>query len=177
MTTSECEFGAGMGKSAVDYLDDFILWATRLSPEEQEVWNMLCKRKKGDIFKRGFRQEKKEKIRKEKWKSVFDKKITYDEFNPILVKSDTGHLSNKESEILNLLMLGYGFEDCASMLCLSITTIKTHVIHIYQKKQVSNLHQLMVKVYNPQLNKEQEIFNDNFKAEDVIEIRNILGGS
>ena len=177
MTTSECEFGAGMGKSAVDYLDDFILWATRLSPEEQEVWNMLCKRKKGDIFKRGFRQEKKEKIRKEKLKAVSGEKIIYDEFNPILVKSDTGRLSDKESEVLNLLMLGYGFEDCASMLCLSITTIKTHVVHIYQKKQVSNIHQLMVKVYNPQLNKEQHTESDNFKTEDIIEIRNILGGS
>ena len=59
MTTSECEFGAGMGKSAVDYLDDFIIWATRLSPEEQEVWNMLCR-------KRGMAAVKKEETKAEK---------------------------------------------------------------------------------------------------------------
>ncbi len=177
MTTSECEFGAGLGKSAVDYLYDFIIEATRLSPEEQEVWNMLCKRKGGNIFKRGFRQEKKGKTRKEKWQKVSKTELICEEFNPILIKNDTAPLSDKESEVLNLLMLGYGFDDCAKILCVSLTTLKTHVVHIYQKKQVSNLHQLMVKVYNPQLNKEQSIINGDFKTEDILEIRNILGGS
>ncbi len=50
MTTSENEFDVSTGMSAGDYLDNFILWATRLSPEEQEVWNKLCRNRGYNAF-------------------------------------------------------------------------------------------------------------------------------
>ena len=177
MTTSECEFGAGMGKSAVDYLYDFIILATRLSPEEQEVWNKLCRNRGYNAFGQKNKGRKNLKVlwkqkRREKMKTI----DSYNsDFNPILIKEDTEPLTPKEEEVLNILMLGYGFEECARILDLSLTTIKTHIVHIYQKKHVSNLHQLTVKFYNPQLSESEKV--GNFNKSDVLEIRNILGGS
>ena len=96
------------------------------------------------------------------------------DFNPILFREDTEPLTTKEKEVLNHLMLGFNYGECSKMLDMSVTTVKTHVVHIFQKKQVSTLQQLLVKCYNPQLSESGNI--GKFNKNDVLEIRNILGG-
>ena len=158
MTTSECEFGSDMGKSAVDYLYDFIIEATRLSPEEQEVWKELCKKRKMNLRKNySFKPQKNANIRKTnlikkllgrsfkmKLKLEVPQRIN---INPILLNEDIEPLSKREEEVLELILNGYGFEDLMEKLHITQTTVKTHIYNIYSKKQVHNLHQLCVKCF------------------------------
>lgn len=187
MTTSECEFGAGVGKSAVDYLDDFIIWATRLSPEEQEVWNMLCKKHKHRKTKQ-YQKRQKRQIRIKNKQELLLKRIIRENLkmkieypikpkitiNPELLLEDAGPLTDAENKILELLLNGYGVDYIADKLCISLTTIKTHISNIYQKKHVHNLQQLCVKCFwedwqKPKIPKKKEIKDIDYKK-----IKNLL---
>lgn len=181
MTTSECEFGAGLGKSAVDYLYDFIIMATRLSPEEQKVWNKLCKEKrksnKKDKFIKNIKNKKDTKVKnsiKKLLGNSLGMKIEYKikhkvTINPELLTSDVEPLSAKEKEVLDLLLNGYGIEDISKKIFISLTTVKTHISNIYSKKQVHNLHQLCVKCFweqwqKPIKPKKKEIKDIDYKS-------------
>lgn len=47
-------------------------------------------------------------------------------------------LTNREMQILNLLVTGAKNSEIAQKMCLSIHTIKTHIYHIYKKIEVEN---------------------------------------
>ena len=75
-----------------------------------------------------------------------------------------GDLTVKEEEILNLLLKGYSYQECAEILVNTLSTIKTHVNNILQKRNVHSLHELIVLELTGQLKNKvvkKEIKNDN----------------
>ena len=52
-------------------------------------------------------------------------------------------LSERESQILRLLVQGYSNAEIADILCLSLSTIKTHVSRLYAKLHVNSRFQAM----------------------------------
>jgi len=55
------------------------------------------------------------------------------------------NLTNREYQILKLLVLGYSNADIADQLFLSLSTIKTHVSNLYAKMNVKNRYQAIDK--------------------------------
>ena len=58
------------------------------------------------------------------------------------------HITNREQEIMRLLIKGESYTEIAQHLVISGTTVKTHVHHIYQKTGVKNKIQLIQLVKN-----------------------------
>ena len=68
-------------------------------------------------------------------------------------------ITKREEEITNLLMDGFSYKDVSQNLYISITNLKSHIINIFQKKQVNSLQQLLVKEYKRKiefLNRQKE---------------------
>lgn len=68
-------------------------------------------------------------------------------------------ITKREEEITNLLMDGFSYKDVSQNLYISITTLKSHIRNIFQKKQVNSLQQLLVKEYKRKiefLNRQKE---------------------
>lgn len=55
-------------------------------------------------------------------------------------------LSKRETEIVKLAAAGKSNQEIAQSLCISETTVKKHISHIFEKMQVSNRSQLQVKL-------------------------------
>ena len=66
------------------------------------------------------------------------------EGNPMLNELFT----QQEETIKNLLLQGLKFEDISKNLCISLTTVKTHVNNIYQKRNYHSLQDLLVAEFN-----------------------------
>lgn len=60
-------------------------------------------------------------------------------------------LTEKEQEILKLLLKGFSYQECAEILIIALTTLKTHVNNILNKKHVHSLHELVVLELTGQL--------------------------
>ena len=58
--------------------------------------------------------------------------------NQLEYNTEPDLLTIREKEILALLSSGYGNQQIADKLCISIHTVKTHIYNIYQKTDVSN---------------------------------------
>lgn len=54
-------------------------------------------------------------------------------------------LTTREIEVMNLLIYGYNNSTIAEKLCISVHTIKAHISSIYEKLNVSNRVQAIVK--------------------------------
>lgn len=52
-------------------------------------------------------------------------------------------ITKREKEIIKLLIKGESYTDIAQELMISVTTVKTHIHHIYQKTGVKNKIQLI----------------------------------
>lgn len=69
--------------------------------------------------------------------SLFKKHVT--------VKNDAFQLTQRETEILNLLVDGFDNQVIAEKLFISIETVRNHIRHIYDKLQVHTKSQAVVK--------------------------------
>ncbi|WEV48998.1 helix-turn-helix transcriptional regulator [Acinetobacter sp. ESL0695] len=58
---------------------------------------------------------------------------------------DVTELTSKEKKVLDLILQGKKNQDIANILFISITTVKTHIQHIFQKMLVSSKSELIVK--------------------------------
>ncbi|WP_347567536.1 response regulator transcription factor [Actinopolyspora sp. BKK1] len=56
-------------------------------------------------------------------------------------------LTDREREVLKLLALGYSNEGIAGQLCISIATVRSHVLHILRKMRVRNRSQAVATAY------------------------------
>ncbi|MDR1421703.1 MAG: LuxR C-terminal-related transcriptional regulator [Coriobacteriales bacterium] len=56
------------------------------------------------------------------------------------------HLSSREREVLELLATGYGSEDIAENLSISITTVRTHTQNVYNKLDIHSRQELTARV-------------------------------
>jgi len=65
--------------------------------------------------------------------------------------NDSYQLTNREKEILQLLSKGNSFKMIASMLHLSIDTVRTHTKHIYDKLHVNSQIEAVSKAINEKL--------------------------
>jgi DNA-binding NarL/FixJ family response regulator len=59
------------------------------------------------------------------------------------------HLSQREAEVLALLLHGKASKEIAETCCVSESTVKTHIRHIYEKAGVANRIELLKKIRNP----------------------------
>lgn len=69
-------------------------------------------------------------------------------FHAPQIKQSEYNLTNRESEILELLAKGYRYKEIAEKLFVSIETVRSHVHHIYEKLQVSSRTDALNKVFN-----------------------------
>jgi len=69
--------------------------------------------------------------------SLFKKHVT--------AKNDVFQLTQRETEILNLLVEGFNNKAIADKLFISIETVRNHIRHIYEKLQVHTKSQAVVK--------------------------------
>ncbi|WP_434277988.1 response regulator transcription factor [Acinetobacter sp. CE-15] len=60
---------------------------------------------------------------------------------------DLHHMTKKEQEIIKLICAGKNNEQIAQMLFISMSTVKTHIQHIFQKIGVNSKHQLVTKLF------------------------------
>lgn len=65
-------------------------------------------------------------------------------------------LTNRELEVMNLLIYGYNNSTIADKLCISNHTIKAHISSIYEKLNVTNRVQATVKYLKDNLYKTSE---------------------
>ena len=56
-------------------------------------------------------------------------------------------LSNREREVLELLSKGYLYKEIADRLDITLSTVKRHLNHIYEKLQVQNKTEAVNKLY------------------------------
>lgn len=61
------------------------------------------------------------------------------------------HLSDREKEILNLLVKGKSYKGVAECCFISIDTVSTHIKHIYEKLQVHSKSEAVAKAINHKL--------------------------
>ena len=54
-------------------------------------------------------------------------------------------LTSREIEVMNLLIYGYNNSEIAENLCISVHTAKAHISSIYEKLNVTNRVQAIVK--------------------------------
>lgn len=66
-------------------------------------------------------------------------------FQPNLAVIQTLHLSRRELDVLSLLAQGYSNQEIARQLFIANSTIKTHLVHIYQKLNVTRRTQAVQK--------------------------------
>lgn len=64
--------------------------------------------------------------------------------------SDYG-LSGREKEILKLLVDGFSYKEIASLLFISLDTVRTHIRHVYEKMQVKSKSQAVGKAIKDRL--------------------------
>lgn len=92
-------------------------------------------------------KENKERIKKEQnrihkliKRKIFEmKKFDY---------SMDAELTAKEFDVLELLKGGYNYQECADILQIALTTLKTHVNNLFLKLNVNSLQELLVKEFN-----------------------------
>lgn len=56
-------------------------------------------------------------------------------------------LTHREFEVIELLSKGFLYKEIADQLCISISTVKRHINHIYEKLQVQNKTEAVNKLY------------------------------
>ena len=57
-------------------------------------------------------------------------------------------LTSRENEVIQLLSKGFLYKEIAEKLLISISTVKRHLSHIYQKLQVQNKTEALNKMYH-----------------------------
>lgn len=57
-------------------------------------------------------------------------------------------LTNRETEVLKLILKGYSNQKISKALAVSISTVKAHIAHIFTKLKVKNRIDLVIFMYN-----------------------------
>lgn len=73
-------------------------------------------------------------------------------------------LTPKEFDILELLKGGYNYQECAAILNVTFSTLRTHVNHLFLKLHVNSLQELLVKEFNR--NEKVKMKNSNKKIKE-----------
>lgn len=66
--------------------------------------------------------------------------------DPAPVAKDAYHLTTRENEILHSLVDGLSYKRLAEKYFISISTVRTHIRHVYEKLQVNSKSQAVAKV-------------------------------
>lgn len=82
---------------------------------------------------------------------VREKNFVHELLTLIDKKTDPTSLSNRELEVLQVMVTGTTNREIAERLCISVATVKTHIIHIYTKLHVSNRMEAIEKARSMEL--------------------------
>jgi ATP/maltotriose-dependent transcriptional regulator MalT len=55
-------------------------------------------------------------------------------------------ISQRELDVMNLLLQGYRYKDIGGKLFISLATVKTHILHIYSKMDVLDKGEFLEKI-------------------------------
>lgn len=72
-------------------------------------------------------------------------------FFPKKTAADTEPLTDKEHQVLRRLVDGNSYKQIASVLSISIETVRTHIKHIYTKLHVRSMSQAVAKAINQKI--------------------------
>lgn len=141
------------GAAAVEHLREFIIKSfegKELKHIEQEY---LKDKKQKEIQNKQAEKAAKKELKKAQKELLSIKlpnlnKILKEESLDIMITND---LTEMEQQIYDLLVDGNSYEEVANILQKKLTTIKTHVANIFDKKQVNSLPRLIVKHYKEKL--------------------------
>lgn len=141
-----------LGAAAEQHLREFIIKAFS-GKETKQAEQIYRQHKKNQIAEVNKMVQNKEKYKRDKKELLSIKlpnlnKYLKDENLGIMITND---LTEIEQQIYDLLIDGNSYEEVANVLQRKITTIKTHVAHIFDKKQVNSLQRLIVKHYKEKL--------------------------
>lgn len=130
---------------ALQHLRDFILEGLALTPEEKKA---LAKHQKVQKTKKKLEQKEVNKSLKRseslKLKIYKELDIEVNGLNSFWKMYIFEDLTEKEALIVELLKQGYSYVECAEKLFISVSTIKTHIANVFQKRGVSSLQELLV---------------------------------
>ena len=68
-------------------------------------------------------------------------------FNVVTKNNVSELISKREQEVLELLSKGFLYKEIADKLNITLSTVKRHLNHIYQKLQVQNKTEAINKMY------------------------------
>lgn len=131
--------------AALEHLRKFILEGLTLTREEKKVFE---KQKKVQKAKKKSEQKAANKSLKrfESLELKIFKEFDIEEnvLDLFEMMSNLEDLTEKEALIVELLKQGYSYVECAEKLFISVSTIKTHIANVFQKRGVSSLQELLV---------------------------------
>lgn len=127
----------------------FIMWTT--FEDDEKIFDALKAGACGYILKTSTTQELIQAITElskggSPMSSSIARKVIAS-FHDTKIKQAEYNLTNRESEILDLLAKGYRYKEIAKQLFVSIETVRSHIHHIYEKLQVSSRTDALNKVF------------------------------
>ncbi len=165
-----------LGAAAEQHLREFIIkvFSSKEIKQTEQIYLQNKKRtikrskKAAKITKKNIKEAKKELL---SIKLPNLNKILKEESLGIMITND---LTEIEQQIYDLLIDGNSYEEVANVLQRKITTIKTHVAHIFDKKQVNSLQRLIVKHYKEKLSQYENTSNSTNNLDFNISLLNKL---
>lgn len=77
--------------------------------------------------------------------NLFKNDLLYNKSISTRKLSDFG-ITNRENEVLNLIIRGYKYIEIADKLCISLSTVKKHITNVYKKTNTSNKVELITLI-------------------------------
>lgn len=83
--------------------------------------------------------------------SIAKKVLMHFQSDTVTQEKEDYHLSNREKEVLDLLVQGNSYKMIADKLCITYATVRAHMTKIYEKLHVSSMTEAVAKAINQKL--------------------------
>lgn len=141
------------GAAAVEHLREFIIKSFEVKELKHIEQEYLKDKKQKEIQNKQAEKAAKKELKKAKKELLSIKlpnlnKILKEESLDIMITND---LTEMEQQIYDLLVDGNSYEEVANIIQRKLSSVKTHVASIFDKKQVNSLQKLIVKHYKEKI--------------------------
>jgi len=83
--------------------------------------------------------------------AIAKKVLQHFQEDPTVIQKEDYHLSNREMEVLALLVQGNSYKMIADKLCITYATVRSHMTKIYEKLHVTSMTEAVAKAINQKL--------------------------
>ncbi len=116
-----------------------------VSDDEEDVYEATQQGVEGYILKNtSFSQLENYLFQINNGRIIMSESLASTLFKEVIKNKNTKPLSEREKEVLALVIRGYSNKDIAEKLCISVYTVKNHISHIMKKMNAKNRHQLTI---------------------------------